>query len=218
MKKILLGVVLSVLLVANNALAMNFSAPEKIGEIGFPVQAPYHGFIVDGATSNDGKAFTEEFERDGVPIKTFVKGTAHFGELSCKYDFDADSGNAMHFGIANNFFLTMDGSYKKIFFIGNDAGLKLYAIYHSYCTTDLKIIGKRGILIDSKKISEKYFGGKDGYKIDGSVLYDVPTCAGNTIVVTYRRWHWQGESAPEGELRFKWNDATKNFDVEQKIY
>ena len=47
--KFLIGVVLSVLFVANTALAMTFSKPVAVGKIGFPVQAPYHGFLVEGA-------------------------------------------------------------------------------------------------------------------------------------------------------------------------
>lgn len=221
MKKFFVGVVLSVLLIANSAFAETFSQPVKIGEVGFPVQAPYHGFVVEGATQNDGKPFTEEFEYNGAPRKTYVKGTAHFGDLLCKYDFDAEFPESIHFGGAGDFVLTTDGSFKEIFSIDGN-GLKLCAIYHNYCVSDLKILGSRGgkwvVFVDSKKLSEKYFGGKDSYKTDGGVLYDVPTCAGDTIVVVYRRWHWGGESAAEGEFRFKWDDAAQWFSVEQVIY
>ena len=222
MRKIFVGVVLSVLIVANVALAANFSAPVKVGEIGFPAQAPYSGFIVDGATQNDGIAHAEEFERNGKPLTTYTRGIARFGKLCCRYDFDADIADAMQFGGADNFVLTTGGEFKEIFSIGNDAGLELYAIYHNYCVTDLKVLGacngKWRVCIDSKKISDKFFGGADAYKLDGGILYDVPKCAGNALIVVYRRWHWGGESAPEGEFRFTWNAAAENFGVEQIVY
>ena len=129
----------------------------------------------------------------------------------------------MIFGGRNDFILTQDSSYKEIFSIDNEVGIKLYAIYHIYCVTDLKIIGtqKNGkwvVYIDSKKLSDKYFGGKDAYKEDGGIIYDRPICRDNSIVVTYRRWHWKGMSEPEGEFRFKWDDSAQWFGVEQIVY
>ena len=236
MKKIFVAVVLSVLFVAQTALAMTFQPPVKIGRIGFPVQAPYHGLIVDGATSNDGTLYRESTpyrDKQGyiTSITTYTKGTARFGDganaLWCRYNFEQKNSADcfIKFGGANDFVLTQNITDKEIFQIDNDADLALYASYHIYCVTDLKILGKRGdkwvVYLDSKKLSEKYFGGKDGYKLDGGVLYDVPTCAGDTIVVTWRRWHWYnngGISEPEGEFRFKWDDAAQWFAVEQIIY
>ena len=231
MKKFLLSVVLSVLFVVNSAFAMTFQQPVKIGSIGFPAQAPYNGYLVEGATFNDGNPFTEEFERNGEPIKTFTKGTAQFSAgtnaLWCKYNYTSQgtADDFIIFGGRNDFVLTTDASYKEVFKIDGDT-LTLYAIYHNYCVTDLKILGKqqRGkwvIFIDSKKISNKYFDGKDSYKEDGGVLYDVPTCAGDTLIVKYRRWHWSesgGISDPEGEFRFKWDERAQSFGVEQIVY
>lgn len=223
MKKILLGIIIGVLFAANSALAMKFSAPVEIGEIGFPVQAPYNGYIVEGANYNDGAAYREDYEYKGKPLTTYTKGTARFDNLWCKYDFDAD---LISFGGQNDFVLNMDGAYKKIFRIDSDSALKFYAIRFDYCVTDLKILGtskdgKQVVYVDSKKLSEKYFDGKDAYKLDGGVLYDVPTCAGDTIIVQYRRWHWfnnGGISEPEGEFRFKWNDAAQSFAVNHIKY
>ena len=228
-KKFLLGVMLSVLsifLFAQSAFAMTFQQPASIGKIGFPVQAPYRGLIVDGATYNDGTPY-----RENRGVTTYTNGTARFGEgtnaLWCRYNFSEENNDDcfVKFGGANDFVLTQDISYREIFQIDNDAGRSLYAIYHTYCVTDLKILGVRNgkwfVFIDSKKISDEYFDGKDGYKLDGGVLYDVPTCSGDTIIVTYRRWHWStgdGVSEPEGEFRFKWNDKTQRFGVKQIIY
>lgn len=40
----------------------------------------------------------------------------------------------------------------------------------------------------------------------------------DTIIIQYRRWHWQGESEPEGEFKFTWNDEAQEFNVEHIIY
>ena len=215
-KKFFVAVMLSVHFVAQTALAMTFQQPVKIGEIGFPAQAPYHGLIINGANYNDGTPYREKSNKT-----TYTKGTARFGELVCRYDFDADYLDVMDFGGANDLVLSHNASFKDIFRIDGD-GLTLYALYHNYCTTDLKILGQRGgkwfVFVDSKKLSEKFFGGNDGYKLDGSVIYDLPTCAGDAIVVTWRRWHWDADSQPEGEFRFTWDDAAKNFNVAQIVY
>lgn len=225
MKKFL-GLLVMMLMVASNCFAMTFSHIVKIGEIGFPVQAPYHGFIVEGATKNEGVTYNENRERNGKPLTTYINGIACFEEFYCKYNFKAKNfSESISFGGKDNFILTQDGSYRKIFSVGNDAGLKLYAIYYSYRVTDLKILGtqKNGkwvIYIDSKKIDDKYFDGNNGYNggYIGRVLYDVPTCAGDTLIVTYRRFNRAGISEPEGEFRFKWNEAAQWFGVEQVIY
>lgn len=217
MKKILIGVIFIVILAANVAFAENFSDIVKIGEIGTQMQSPYHGFIVEGATFNDGEPFIENFERNGVKIKTYQHGTAKFGDLYCKYNFDGEFGEELLFGDENNLFLKLDGTYKEIFRIDGNKRT-FYAIYHNYCTTDLKILDNKRVFIDSKKLSAEFFGGNDGYKLDNSVIYDIPTCAGDTLIIKYRRWHWGGESAAEGEFRLKFDDKTQNFSIKQVIY
>ena len=131
-KKFFVIVMLSVLFVAQTAFAMTFQQPVKIGEIGFPAQAPYHGFIIEGATSNDGTPFREEVG----DVITYKIGTARFGELVCKYDFDADYLDVMDFGGADDLVLSHNASFKDIFRIDGD-GLTLYVLYHNYETTDL---------------------------------------------------------------------------------
>ena len=218
MKKFLIGVVFSVIFIANVAFAENFSDIVKIGAIGAEIQSPYHGFIVEGTTFNDGEPFIEEFERNGVKIKTYQTGTAKFGDLYCKYDFNEQNfSESMRFGGENNLFLKLDGTYKEIFRIDGRTRT-FYAIYHNYCTTDLKILDNQRVFIDSKKLSAEFFGGNDGYKLDNSVIYDIPTCAGDMLIIKYRRWHWGGESAAEGEFRLKFDDKTQNFSIKQVIY
>ncbi len=226
MKKFL-GLIFALLLVTNSAFAMKFSPPVKIGEIGFPVQAPYSGFIVYSANSNTGTPYNEEHTYKGAPLQTYKKGVATFGggkdALFCSYDFDAEDFNdALKFGGRNNFILNRAGTFNDILKIETDKNLTLYVIYHNYCTSDLNIIGiNNGAwqnYIDSKKISAQYFDGNDGYKMDGSVIYELPTCSGDKIIIPYHRWHWKGESETEGEIILKWNDAAQKFSIDKKNY
>lgn len=216
-------------LFSENVFAMTFSQPVKIGEVGFPAQAPYHGFVVRGESYNSGTPYVEEFNySDGTPIKTYTAGVARFGNepnaLYCKYDFNLDfAASPIKFGGKGNYILGLDGSDKTIFKIENDVGINLFVIYHNYCVTDLKIFGtqKSGkwiTFIDSKKISADYFDGNEGYKKDGGIIYDIPICRDDTIIVQYRSWHWDGKSEPIGEFNFKWNDSAQLFNVEHIIY
>lgn len=215
--KFLCSAILGMVFITNTAFAMNFAQPVEIGRIGAPVQSPYHGFIVERATSNSGGAFIEDNNR-----KTYVRGVAQFGGLYCDYDFDADFVSALKFGGDKDFVLTRTGTMKEILKIGTDGGLELYAVYHEYCTSHLNLVGKIGgrwfNFIDSKNLSAEYFSGYDGYKLDGSVVYERPKSSGEAIVIPYHRWHWEGSSAAEGEFRLKWDAAAQWFSVEQIIY
>lgn len=222
------GVTLAALLISSTSFAMKFSPPVEIGAVGFPVQAPYSGFIIDGADKNTGKPYNEPDQTyKGKPLKTYEKGVATFGKgkdaLFCEYDFNAeDYLHSIKFGGRNNYVLALEMSFKDILKINSDENLTLYVFYHEYCTSHLNIIGcKNGAWInylDSRNISAEYFDGNDGYKMDGSVVYEKPKSAGNTIIIPYHRWHWEGDSPPEGELRLKWNAATQFFDIEKIIY
>ncbi len=217
MKKFL-GAVLGAVLLTNTAFAMNFSQPVEIGRIGFPVQAPYNGFIVERATSNSGGAFLEEDN-----TKTYVRGVAQFGGLYCDYDFDAeDFLHSLKFGGENNYVVALEMSFKEIQRILSDENLTLYVLYHEYCTSHLNLIGEMDgrwfNFVDSKNLSAEYFGGNDGYKMDGSVVYERPKTFGGTIVIPYHRWHWEGDSETEGEFRLKWDEAAQWFSVEQIVY
>ena len=224
MKKFL-SAMTATLLISNSALAMQFTQPVQIGQIGFPVQAPYSGFIVTGANKNTGTPHIEEghFLNDGTPLKTYAKGVASWDKLFCNYDFEADDFlHSLKFGGKNNYVLSSDMSFKEIFKIDSDENLTLYVFYHNYCTTHLNIIGLKGgawkNYIDSKKISEIYFDGNDGYKMDGSVIYDKPTCEFDRIVIPYRRWHWEEESATEGVIVLTWDAAAQWFKIDKIAY
>ena len=223
------GVIFSLLFMTNSAVAMTFSQPVEIGTVGFPVQAPYHGFIIDGATTNTGTPYNEtEFTYKGKPLQTYTKGVATFGNgndaLFCYYDFTTgDYINAIKFGGKNNYVLSRTGTDKDILKIENDGGITLYVVYHNYCVSHLNIIGRQKDgkwvnYIDSKEISKNYFSGKDAYKEDGGVIYEKPISSGDTIIIPYYRWHWEGRSEHEGEIRLKWDDAAQWFGIEKIIY
>jgi hypothetical protein len=228
MKKFL-GIIFALLAFTNSVSAMIFSQPVEIGKIGFPVQAPYHGFIVDGATSNTGTPYNEtEFTYNDAPLQTYVKGVATFGDdtdaLFCEYDFNSnDFSTSLKFGGRDNYVLNRTGTFKDILKIDSDLGLTFYVIYHEYCGSHLNIIGKQKSgkwvnYIDSKKISDMHFSGKDGYKEDGGVIYEKPICNDDTIIIPYHRWYWKGISETEGEIRLKWDNAAQWFGIEKIIY
>ncbi|MBO6179819.1 MAG: hypothetical protein J6O04_11625 [Selenomonadaceae bacterium] len=207
-----------------NAFAMTFTQSVKIGTMGFPMQAPYHGFIITGEAQNTGKPYKEQTNN----VKTYKKGVACYGNgdgaLYCDYDFEAkDFSQSVKFGGKDNYVVHLGGSFKDIFKIENTDNLPMYAIYHKYCVTELNILGKQKSgkwvsFINSKEISKRFFGGKDAYKEDGGVMYDAPVCVGESIVIKYFRWHWNGESQPEGEFRLKWDDKADWFGIEQVVY
>lgn len=222
-KKFLSIVIGVILFLPITAEAMNFDKITEIGFVGSPVQSPYHGFIVSGENFNSGNAY---IETDNT-IRSYTKGVARFGEgekaLFCKYDFNADFNNSISFGGENNYIATLDGKDKKIYKLQNDANLPMYVIYHNYCVTDLKIVGKTKEgkwvnYVDSKKISDAYFNGNDAYKLDGGVMYNPPVCRGDAIIITYYRWTWKGETPTEGEFKLKWDNAAEWFGIEQIIY
>ena len=224
-----IGIVLGTIFITNNAYAMTFSQPRVIGDVGFPTQAPYHGFVASGESYNSGVPYTEDisYSRTNKPTKTYVRGIARFGDginaLYCDYNFKSnDYSRSIKFGGENDYVVTLDGSFKNVLKVDNDANLALYTIYHAYCVTELNIIGKQPngkwvSYINSKEISRRYFNGKDSYKEDGGVIYDKPISQGDTLIVKYRRWHWQGASEPEGEFRFKWDDKAQWFGIEQVV-
>lgn len=221
---------LGLLMITNSGFAMAFSQIVEIGEVGFPVQAPYHGFIIRGESYNTGTPYLEDkkYSRSKETLKTYTNGIARFGvgenALYCNYNFKAsDFARSIKFGGENDYAITLDGTYKEVFRIDNTEKQALYAIYHQYCVSDLNIIGiqKNGkwvSYINSKKISQMYFNGKDAYKEDGGVIYDKPICRNGSIVIVYRRWHWKGMSDPEGEFRLKWDDKAQWFGIEQVVY
>ena len=218
---------ITLMMIASNCFAMTFSQPIKLGRFYTQIQRS-SGFHAEGASSNKGT----RYDKVAKYIKNYGwdKGLATFGEgidaLYIYYDYENDKmPRGTRFGgkdISNTVGIGVwhDGTIMQIKGSNN---MTFYSVRFSYCTSHLHIIGKNKDgkwveYIDSKKLSDKYFGGKDSYKEDGGVIYDVPTCVGDKIIVTYRRWYWKGTSEPEGEFRFKWDDKAQWFGVEQIIY
>ena len=222
------GAMTAALLISSTSFAMTFSPPVEIGKVGFPVQAPYNGFIIDGATENTGAPYLEEGQTyNGAQLYTYKKGVATFGKgknaLFCDYDFETDDFlHSLKFGGRNKYVLISDMSFKDILKINSDENLTLYIFYHNYCTSHLNIIGAKGgawqNYLDSKNISAQYFGGNDGYKMEGSIIYEKPHCNGDTIIIPYHRWYWENESETEGEIRLKWDAAAQWFSIKKIVY
>ena len=211
---------------------MSFSQPVTIGYIGYTPQPTFNCLPIANATYNDGITQNEKVsimyyrdinvEPNSINVKTYVKGIAGWDELYCAYDIEKDHYN-LKFGGKNKYILNTDSSNKKISKIDNDRNMKFYVLYHNYCISHLHILGKQKndkwvVYIDSRKLSEKYFEGNEGYKKDGGIIYDEPICKDDTVIIKYKRWHWKGTSDPEGEFRFKWDDKAQWFGIEQVIY
>lgn len=225
--RILMTLTVAVIFMVGNCSAMEFSQPVQIGNFGFPIQAQIHGFVIKGATHIEGTYRNEnDVSREAGQIsKTYVNGIAQFGEgtdaLFAKYDFNAKGGT--QFGGKNAYIVNWNESYSDILKIETNGGITLYVLYHEYCTSHLNIIGKQKdgkwvSFIDSKKVSDMYFNGKDGYKLKGGVIYEKPKCQGDTIIIPYRRWDWNTTPGLEGEIRLKWDEKAQWFGIEKVVY
>lgn len=237
--KLFLVVICTLVAFSTSASAMTFSQPVKIGSIGWSTQSPLFGLPINGATYNDGTteprdADLKRLSKLGVykPEKgfiTYIKGTAAFGSgvdaLYCKYDIsdvtNSKYDTALLFGGKNNYVLTIDAHYKEINRITSDGDLTIYTLYHNYGVSHLHILGKRSdgswvLFVDSKNISKAYFGGNEGYKLRGGIIYDEPTTKGDTIIVKYCKF--PNFDNKLGEFRFKWDEVAQWFGVEQVVY
>lgn len=178
----ILGLTAGALLLSGHCFGMMFSSPVDIGRIGWEAQSPYLGLPISGASYNDG---TEElrdadlesmsqygWKDPGERIATYVKGTAAWGTkqdaLYCSYDISKEDA-PLNFGGKENYILSTDAQDKTISRIDSDSQLTIYALYHNYCVSHLQLLGRQKdgkwvLYLDSKKISDKYFKGKDAYK------------------------------------------------------
>ncbi|MCR5834573.1 MAG: hypothetical protein K6G55_08005 [Selenomonadaceae bacterium] len=219
------GLLLMMMMISSTTFAMRFYWPVKIGLIGFAMQSPYHGFVIEGATKNDGEPY---YEKDRNPqLTTYKKGNARFDygddALYCNYDFETknDSSEAIKFGGKDNYILSRGTLDKEIIKIDSDEGITFYVIYHENGGAHFHIMGNRGgdnwrVYVDSKKISENLFEGKDEYKLPGGVVYMKPKSKDDMIIFPYCRY--SDYDNMEGEIRLKWDASTQNFDVKKVIY
>ena len=228
MKKFFVLLIL-LLMIAPNCFAMTFSQPVKIGGIGFPIQSPYHGFIVNGASYNNGTYYIEKPNSiNGIKedFKTYIKGIACFGNgdnaLYCDYNFNAtDHNNAIKFGGNDNYIIFTESLYKTIYRIDTDEGLTIYSIVSISGVEQINIIGRQKdgkwvSYIDSEILTNKYFGGKQAYKSSDGVHYSLLQVKNDTIIIPYK--YQLHKVVTEGEFRFKWDDNAQWFGVEQVVY
>lgn len=221
MKKIL-GLTLMLIFIASNCLAMTFSQPEKIGGIGFPVQTPYRYYLVNGASYNSGTPYTEQYNGK----ITYKEGIAVFGNgekaLYCQYVHALNWKYAFKFGGKNNYVIAIDSQYKKIYKIDTDEGLTLYLIERNSGSERINIIGRQKdgkwvSYIDSEKLSQIYFEGKEAYKSNDGVHYYSPQVKSDSIVIPYK-FQLNHNIINSGEFRFKWDEAAQWFGIEKVDY
>ena len=223
MKKFLLGVVLSVLLTANSALAMTFSQPVKIGMLS-QAQAGVGagGFIISKATHNDGDYFNNYAHNKGNN-KTYGKGVAQFsnGEdaLYVHYDAYKKSQHNMYLGGKDiNNTIPMNSFCDVVYKITSDSGVTLYPIRYIYGpASSYVVLGKRkdGVwvkFIDSTEIAKRYLGLNT---LTGGEVVLFLSCQGDTLIMKYRKPRLKEDT---GEFRFKWDDKAQWFSVDHIVY
>ena len=225
MKKIFIGVMLSVLLIANSALAMTFSQPVKIGS--FVKLIVHHGkFEITGASYNSGK---------GNPYYGkiyYTNGVARFSDgedaLYLHYK-DEDRERYVRLG-GKTLTNTVKDDYIdygfSIFKVKSDAGYTFYLLEGSRGTGTKKdsvvydLIGRKPdgtwvkyFMTDS--ILKEYLG-RDNYFSVCNVKM-----SGDTIVMQYEfiaSNNYEVKSGENGEFRFKWDERAQWFSVEQIKY
>ena len=228
MKKIFL-ILTALIIFSSNCFAMTFSQPVKIGGIGFPTQAPYHGYEINGATKNNGESYLENSTLIKNPFYTYTKGNAQWGignnALYCNYLWDSKgSGSFIKFGGKNNYIISTEGQYKRIYRIDTDEGLTVYSIVSISGSEHINIIGRQKdgkwvSYIDSVILTHKYFGGKQAYKASDGVHYKTPEIQNDTIIIPYDFSSVNGRSiTTKGEFRFKWDEKAQWFGIEQVVY
>lgn len=245
MKKFLLGVVMSVLFVAQSAFAMTFQQPVEIGNVG---GTPVGGFVINGATKNDGELFRM---RDGKTIDSktyrgtvYGKGIARFGDgddaLYMHYDCSKErtiqyvDAYSPKFGDkdAKRTVSLMAGEddFVQIYRIQNDSDITLYLLRDRGSvdgTTIYVLLGRRsdGVFVkyfDMEDINIQYFGlKKNKYGTTRGMhnpCYESCRCEGDTIIIDYGHYRGRSGYVKEGEFRFKWDETAQWFGVEQVKY
>ena len=222
MKKIFL-ILVALTIFSSNCFAMIFSQPVEVGEIGFPIQSPYHGYVVKGAKYNDGVPYHENEKFIGKPMTTYTEGTARFGvgedALYCVYKYGDNS--YIKFGGKNNCTISISG-HNTIYKINTDRGLTLYMMRLHSGTSHFDIIGRQKdgrwfYYIDTLKISGDYFNGQETYKSSDGVIYEEPKFQNDVIIIPYK-YQSKFKIVARGEFRFKWDETAQWFGIEQVVY
>ena len=222
MKKFFIGVVLSVLFVAQSTFAMTFSQPVEIGWLGISQRQGAGGFMFKNETANNGNYYTGHDKNNtfsyGKGIVQFESGTdaiyLHYNAYEKNKTVLVGSNDVKN---TVNIFVFNTWIYK----ISTDEGLSFYAIREFYgAESDWVIIGRKkdGVwvkYIDTTNISERYF---KRTKNISPVAYSVPKTQGNTIIMPYDDMSGKKYIKNAGEFRFKWDEAAQWFGVEQVVY
>ena len=235
MKKIFVAVV-SVLFVAQTALAMTFQQPVKIGEVIYP---PYGYFEIKGATYHKGSRCSRTDEPYKHALNLYEKGTAQFGTgndaLYFHYDENTkgedplykggrfslsrfgskDINNAVQIlpGIPTNIWRVKTNSNRTFFIIeqGSAAG---FGICHVVIGKNKD--GKWVQFFDTRDVKKQYLGEKAERNIGGE--WGVFHFAENTIIMKYGKYRRIDVFNAQGEFRFKWDEAAQWFSIEQVVY
>ncbi len=217
--RIFFYVSLVLFILSSNSFAMHFSPPVEIGWMGMSQKGG--GFSCKNETSNSGDYYTV-YDKNNK--HSYGKGIAKFGAgkdaLYIFYDVYQNKG-LVQIGVHNsNNTTTLRILNDWIYMIKSDEWLTLYPIRFLYGPeSDWRIVGsqKNGKFvkyISTLDITEKYFG-FDIHSGVSPVLYDIPICKGDTIIIKYRG-HLSKDNI--GEFRFKWDEAAQWFGVEQVVY
>ena len=235
-KKFLLGVVVSVLFVAQSAFAMTFSQPIFMGSVG---GTPQGGFDIRGASYNNGTSFQNGKLDKAWKTKLYEKGVARFGKgddaLYMHYDCSPNRSRSYKdayspkFGDKNSAKTVAlgagEGESVVVSLVRSDSGQTFYWLYHSGCVggTERYILlavmpdGKFAKMIDTNSVVESYLGANRHHM--RGVYLEEAFFEGDTIVIPYSDFDAVlKKRLPIGEFRFKWDEAAQWFGVEQVKY
>ena len=224
------GILAILMILSSNCFAMIFSQPINTGGSIMFMQAG-GGMRITNATYNDG-----DFYRNNRNM--YGKGMARFGNgedaLYVHYNaYNISNDDKVYFGgkdIRNTVPIESFVFGEEIFKITTNESITFYMIHTSYDLPDetwWTLIGRRkdGVWVkyfESAEIEKKYFSSHGNVWEGQSICCDNFRVNGDTIIIEYSRYHKNsgkhGNLIKEGEFRFKWDDATQWFGVEQVVY
>ena len=216
-------------------LAMNFSQPEKIGDIG---GTPIGGFEIRGASDNNGTIYqNNRWSKKWGTL--YAKGIARFGDgldaLYVHYNCTDWRGSNYRDAYSPKFgnksatrtisLQAGEGDIVSIYRVKNTGNFTLYLLSYHGCVGGaeqyilFKVMqdGNFAELLDSRSIIEKYVG-VNRMHMRGIYLSE-PYFFNDTMIIKYTDFNSNLKKRIEiGEFRFKWDDKAQWFGVEQIIY
>lgn len=207
-RKIVVMLSLCLIALSSSCFAMTFSQPIKLGSVLLDF-GRIGGYMIEGATDNNGAYYKGNKARYGKGIAQFGTGS---DALYIHYDFQVS--NVFKIGDKNTIntvsVSTEGGGF--IYQIKTDTNVVIYPIGHGVVSGNYAILGKQkdGKFIKyivTEDISQRYFG-------TDRVFYHDLICKGDTIIIPYEIM----SNKKKGEFRFKWDDAAQWFGIEQVVY